>query len=253
MRPISIHPDVDSLAQAAAEHFVSLAGHAVASRGRFSVALSGGSTPRPTYAQLATGELSAQVDWPGVHVFWGDERCVPGDHPDSNYGMVRETLLDHVPIPEQNIHPIRGELEPEQAAAEYELTLREFFPPAPENPAATFDLVLLGMGADGHTASLFPRGAVLEEQTRWVVAYYVDEARAWRVTLTPTVINAATQVTFIVSGASKAETVRRVLAGPHQPDLLPAQIIRPAMGCLLWLVDAAAAGNRVGLRENRTS
>ncbi len=237
-----IYPDTESLARAAAAHFVSLAGQAVASEGRFTVALSGGSTPRPTYAQLATSELSAQVDWPGVHVFWGDERCVPPDNPDSNYGMARKTLLDHVPIPVQNIHRIRGELEPEEAAAEYELTLREFFSPAPENPAATFDLVLLGLGADGHTASLFPSAAELEEQPRWVVAHYVDKARAWRVTLTPTAINAATQVTFIVSGAGKAETMRRVLSGPHQPDLLPAQIIRPAMGSLLWLVDAAAAG-----------
>jgi len=238
---LRLYPDTESLARAAAEHFVSLAGQAVASEGRFTVALSGGSTPRPTYAQLATSELSAQVDWPGVHVFWGDERCVPPDHLDSNYNMARQTLLDHVPIPAQNIHRIRGELEPEEAAVEYELALREFFSPAPENPAATFDLVLLGMGADGHTASLFPSAALLEEQTRWVVAHYVDKARAWRVTLTPTAINAATQVTFIVSGAGKAETMRRVLGGPHQPDLLPAQIIRPAMGCLLWLVDAAAA------------
>lgn len=193
------------------------------------------------YAHLATSELAAQVDWPSVHVFWGDERCVPPDHLDSNYGMARQTLLDHVPIPAQNIHRIRGELEPEDAAAEYELTLREFFPPPPEGVAPTFDLVLLGMGADGHTASLFPCGEVLEEQTRWVVAHYVDKARAWRVTLTAAAINAATQVTFIVSGASRAETVRIVLAGPHQPDLLPAQIIRPAKGSLLWLVDAAAA------------
>jgi len=246
MREVRVHPDAASLAQAAAEHFATLAAEAIADRGRFAVALAGGSTPRATYALLATDAFAARVDWPRVHVFWGDARCVPPDHPDSNYRMARETLLDHVPLPAGNVHRIPCEREPEQAAAAYERTLRAFFARHPEGPIPRFDLVLLGMGNDGHIASLFPGTAALHEQTRWVMAHYVDKLRAWRLTLTPIAINAAANVIFIVSGAGKAERLRQVLAGPYQPDLLPAQIVRPDSGRLLWLVDAAAA---VHLRE----
>jgi 6-phosphogluconolactonase len=248
MTDVQTYPDAENLTRAAAEHFLTLAGAAIAARGRFAVAFSGGSTPRATYALLATPELAAQVDWSCVHVFWGDERCVPPDHPDSNYRMAREALLDHVPIPAQNVHRIRGEVEPEEAAAEYERTLRTFFSPVPEERRAEpeqsaphFDLVLLGMGGDGHAASLFPGSAALHERMRWVVAYYVDKLQAWRVTLTPVAINAAAQVTFIVSGVGKAKRLQQVLVGPYQPDVLPAQIVRPDGGRLLWLVDAAAA------------
>jgi 6-phosphogluconolactonase len=237
-----------SLARGAADHFVALAGEAIARRGRFAVALAGGSTPKAMYALLATDEYADRVDWARVHVFWGDERCVPPDHPDSNYRMARETLLDHVPLPVGYVHRMRGEMAPAQAAAEYERTLRTFFSsPAAgreggdEEPTARFDLILLGMGDDGHTASLFPGTAVIDEQTRWVVAHYVEKLSAWRVTLTPVVINAAANVTFIVSGAGKAERLRQVLAGPYQPHTLPAQIVRPDYGRLRWLVDAAAA------------
>ena len=236
MAEIRTYPDADSLARAAAGHFIILAAEAIAARGLFSVALSGGSTPRATYALLSTEELSARLDWSRVHVFWGDERCVPPDHPDSNYRMAREALLDHVPLPVGNVHRIRSEINPEEAAADYERTLHDFFARHPEGPIPRFDLILLGMGEDGHTASLFPGTAVLCEQTRWVVAHYVDTLCAWRITLTPVVINAAAQVTFIVSGAGKADRLRQVLAGPHRPDALPAQIVRPTDGRLLWLV-----------------
>jgi 6-phosphogluconolactonase len=236
MSEFRVYPDAASLARAAVEHFVTLSTAAIATRGRFVVALSGGSTPRATYALLATGEFAAGVDWPHVHVFWGDERCVPPDHPDSNYRMARETLLDRVPIPADNIHRIRGELEPNQAAAAYQAELE-----ATLDADGQFDLILLGMGADGHTVSLFPGTAALHEQTRWVVAHYVDKLSAWRVTLTPVIINAAAHVTFIVAGSGKAGRLREVLAGPHQPDVLPAQIVKPTNGRLLWLVDAAAA------------
>jgi len=212
------------------------------------VALAGGSTPRATYALLATEEFAARVDWPRVHVFWGDERCVPPDHPGSNYRMAREALLDHVPLPARNVHPIHGEISPEEAAADYERTLRAFFAwnsggrgSRDGAPIPRFDLVLLGMGENGHTASLFPSTAALHEQTRWVVAHYVENLEAWRVTLTPIVINAAANVTFIVSGAGKAERLQQVLRGPCRPDLLPAQLIRPTDGRLVWVVDAAAA------------
>jgi 6-phosphogluconolactonase len=242
-----VYPDAVSLARAAAEYFVALAVEAMAARGRFVVALSGGSTPRATYALLAA-EFATSVDWSHVYVFWGDERCVPPDHPDSNYRMACEVLLDQVPLSARNVHRIHGEIHPEEAAADYERMLRLFFTQQPrgketgsERPIPRFDLVLLGMGEDGHTASLFPGTAVLHEGTRWVVAHYVGKLSAWRVTLTSVAINAAARVVFIVSGAGKAERLRQVLAGPYRPDILPAQLIRPDGGHLLWLVDAAAA------------
>lgn len=236
MESIRTSSNADSLARAAVEHIVTLATETIATREQFSVALSGGSTPRTTYALLATEEFAGLVDWSRIHVFWGDERCVPPDHPDSNYRMAREILLDHVPIPAGNVHRIRGEINPKEAAADYERTLRSFF----AQQRQSFDLFLLGLGGDGHTASLFPGTAALREQERWVVSYYANKVGAWRVTLTPVAINAAAHVTFIVSGAGKAERLRQVLSGPHQPDALPAQIVRPDGNRLLWLVDEAA-------------
>ena len=245
---IETHPDAASLARAAAKHFVVLAREAIVDHDQFAVALAGGSTPRGMYALLAGDEFAAQVDWSRVHVFWGDERCVPPDHPDSNYRMAWEVLLNHVPIPADNIHRIRCEMEPTQAATHYEETLRAFFATHPaepgsgdQGPAPRFDLILLGMGNDGHTASLFPGTAALHEQTRWVVAHYVEKLGAWRVTFTPVVLNAAANVIFLLSGASKAERLCQVLTGPYQPDVLPAQLVQPRGGHLLWLVDAAAA------------
>lgn len=236
MSEFRVYPDAASLARAAAEYFVTRAVEAVAARGRFVVALSGGSTPKATYALLATGEFVAGVDWSHVHAFWGDERCVPPDHPDSNYRLARETLLDRVPIPADNIHRMRGELDPDQAATTYQAELEAVL-----DADGQCDLILLGMGADGHTASLFPGTAALHERARWVVAHYVDKLNAWRVTLTPVIINAAAHVTFIVAGSGKAGRLQEVLAGPYQPDVLPAQIVKPTNGRLLWLVDAAAA------------
>jgi 6-phosphogluconolactonase len=241
MAEIRTSSEAASLARAAVEHFVTLAAEAIAVHGQFVVALSGGSTPRATYVLLASDEFAARVDWSRVYIFWGDERCVPPDHPDSNYRMAREALLDKIPIPTGNVHRIRGEWPPDQAAVAYQAELEVVL-----GAGGRFDLILLGMGVDGHTASLFPGTAAMHEQTRWVVAHYVDKLSMWRITLTPVVINAAAHVTFMVSGAGKAERLREVLAGPYQPDILPAQIVRPPDGRLLWLVDAAAA---IHLRE----
>ncbi len=245
---IEVHADAERLAHAAADHFVSLAREAVANNGRFAVALAGGSTPRAAYMLLAGDEFATRVDWSLVHVFWGDERCVPPDHADSNYRMAREALLEHVPLPAENVHRIRGELEPAQAAAEYESALRAFFSPSAEDwqangetHIARFDLILLGMGDDGHTASLFPGTAAISEHKRWVMANFVEKLHTWRITLTPAVINAAANVTFVVSGSGKAERLRQVLTGPYQPDALPAQLVNPDRGRLRWLVDKAAA------------
>jgi 6-phosphogluconolactonase len=250
LKGIEVYPDAERLAHAAAEHFVALAGEAISRQGRFAVALAGGSTPKSAYALLAIGEFAGRVDWSRVHVFWGDERRVPPDHPDSNYRMAREALLDHVPLPAENVHRMRGELEPSQAADEYEAALRAFFSPSSEDQEAKgerhiarFDLFLLGMGDDGHTASLFPGTAAIREQTRWVMAHFVEKLDTWRITLTPAVINAAANVTFVVSGSGKAERLRQVLTGPYQPDLLPAQIVNPDDGRLRWLVDRAAASS----------
>lgn len=237
MTEIRIYPDAASLARAAAEHFVTLAAEAIAARERFAVALSGGSTPRATYTLLASDEFAARVDWPRVHVFWGDERCVPPDHPESSFRLAHEALLSCVPIPSGNIHRVRGELEPEMAAQAYAAELRTFF----GAPWPRFDLVLLGMGNDGHTASLFPGSVALGETARPVVAvtaHYQDRP-AHRVTLTPPAINAAQQVFFLVTGAAKADMVRVVLEGPEGP--YPAQRIRPTSGQLTWMMDIAAA------------
>ncbi len=238
---VSIYPDADALARAAAELVAVLAEEAIAARGRFAVALAGGSTPRTTYALLATEEFASRLDWPRIHIFWGDERCVPPDRLDSNYFQARQALLDRVPVLASNIHRIPCEREPTHAAIVYERTLQAFFTPHAPGRISRFDLVILGMGPDGHTASLFPGTAALREQKRWVVAQYIECLAAWRVTLTPLVINSAAHVVFLVSGADKAERLQEVLAGPRQPDRLPAQIVRLSDGQLLWLVDAAAA------------
>jgi 6-phosphogluconolactonase len=235
---ITIAPDAEGLRVAAAEQFVALAAAAVAARGIFTVALAGGGTPRPVYELLATEPFVQRVDWPRVHVFFGDERCVGPDDPQSNYRMAREALLARVPLPAANVHRIRGEEPPELAALAYELELRAFF--RTERPP-TLDLIWLGMGENGHTASLFPGTAALRERVRWVVAQYVEVVGSWRITFTPSLINAAREAAFLVEGAGKATTLRRVLHGPYEPDVLPAQLVRPA-GRLRWLVDAAANG-----------
>jgi len=230
--------------EAAAERFVGRTSAAIDASGRFVVALAGGSTPKALYELLTTPRYAPRIDWSRVHVFWGDERCVPPDDPASNYGMAREALLDHVPVLGSNVHRIRGEDPPSAAATGYEEELRRMFSTpagAPlEAPGACFDLVLLGMGDNGHTASLFPGLTAVRERERWVAGEYVPEVSMWRVTLTPPVINAAADAVFLVSGAGKAAMLQRVLEGPRQPDALPAQAIAPRAGAA-WLVDVAAA------------
>ncbi len=237
MTAIRVLPDPAAVAEAAARHVVELCQAAISARGRFSIALSGGSTPRDLHLRLASPPLVDQVDWSRVHVFFGDERCVPPEDARSNYRMALETLLSTAPIPPQHIHRMRGELPPEIAAQDYEGELREFFDDEPPS----LDLILLGMGDNGHTASLFPGLTAVHEQQRWVVAEYVDEVGMWRLTLTPVVLNLAREVLFLVAGAAKAAMLRRVLQGPYSPGELPAQVVRPRLGEVFWLVDAAAA------------
>jgi 6-phosphogluconolactonase len=240
MTTIEVLADAASVARAGALQFVKRASEAIAAHGQFGVALAGGSIPRAMYELLAGEELVHQIPWSRVHVFFGDERCVPPRHSDSTYSMVRTALLDRAPLPPGNVHRMRGEDPPDLAALAYESELRAFFsrPAVPQ-----FDLVLLGMGEDGHAASIFPGLAVVHEQTRWVVACCPGEGGTRRLTLTPAVINAASAVTFLVAGHRRATTLKRVLDGPYKPDLLPAQIIRPRHGSLRWIVDEAAAAD----------
>jgi 6-phosphogluconolactonase len=235
---VTVYPDHQSFVDGAAAFIAGLAVESIAARGCFTIALSGGSTPRPVFARLAASDCADRIDWRQVHVFFSDERCVPPDDAASNYRMAREALLDHVPLPPGNVHRVRGEEAPALAALAYEQNLQRLFR---TSAAPAFDLICLGMGDDGHTASLFPGTAALREHERWVVAQYVAVARAWRVTFTATLINGARHILFLVEGAGKSETLWHVLEGSYQPDVLPSQLIQPVSGQVHWFVDAAAA------------
>lgn len=238
---IQVFANAEALAQAAASEFVQQAHQAIQARGRFTIALSGGSTPKSLYALLATQPWRNQIPWNKIHFFWGDERHLPPSDPGNNFRMTQERLLFQVPIPQENVHRIKAENpDPRAAAAEYEQDLRQFFQ-LREHQFPRFDLVLLGMGSNGHTASLFPDTDAIHEQTRLVVAPWVEDLNSYRITLTPPVINNAVEIIFFVTGAEKAATLKAVLEGQYQPDRLPAQIIRPTQGKVVWMIDQAAA------------
>ncbi len=228
----------EQLAQAAADHFAVKASEAIAACGRFSVALAGGQTPARTYELLATETSQSPVDWNRVHIFFGDERCVPLDHPDSNYRLANETLIRRVPVPAQNVHSVKDADDPVTSAESYEQELRSFFSGL---DWPRFDLILLGLGNDGHTASLFPESSALNEDHAWVVANRVEQLRAYRITLTPPAINNAVNIAFLVAGKEKAAALAAVLNGQFEPKRFPAQLIRPDNGALVWLVDQHAA------------
>jgi 6-phosphogluconolactonase len=239
---IQIVTDADALYQATASEFVRQAGEAVEAKGTCTVALSGGSTPKGLYGLLANDPTwRGQVAWDNIYVFWGDERHVPPDHPDSNYRMAHEALLSKVPIPPAHVHRIKSEHpDARQAADDYEQTLRAFFHLA-TGQFPRFDLIFLGLGPEGHTASLFPGTKALHDTGRLVVSTWVGKFFTDRITLTPAVLNNAAGVIFLVSGEDKALALKAVLEGPDEPAQLPAQLIRPTHGRLLWLVDRAAA------------
>jgi 6-phosphogluconolactonase len=237
---LAILTDPAALADEAARHFRALAQAAIADHGRFRVALSGGSTPRALHQRLAQSPLRESVDWANVHIFWGDERMVPPDDIESSYRMARETLLAHVHIPAANIYPIPTVgATPEAAASAYEETLTAVF--SAELPR--FDLILLGLGPDGHTASLFPgQPEVVRPSAALAVAVHnAPKPPPVRITFTYKLINAAANILFLVAGADKGVVLREVLRGPADPARLPAQGVRPERGALVWLVDAAAA------------
>ncbi len=233
---VQVYEGPDELAEAAAREFAARANEAIEEHGRFAVALAGGSTPKATYEVLAR-DYSGRIDWSKVHVFFGDERTVPPDHGDSNYRMAKETLLDHVPV--GSVHRMQGELLTDEAAEAYEAELRDFFGPE-ELPR--FDLILLGIGGDGHTASLFPETSALEVHDRLVVANPVLKLDTTRITLTVPVINAARTVAFLVAGEDKANALAEILEGNPDPREYPASLIQP-QGGPKWMIDLSAASD----------
>ncbi|MDO1528834.1 6-phosphogluconolactonase [Fulvimonas sp. R45] len=234
---LRVHADADAMTRAAADAFVATAQAALAAHGRFGVALAGGGTPKPLYELLAAAPYRDRLDWSRVEVFFGDERCVPPDSPRSNYRMAHEALLSKVPLPPANVHRLRGEDEPALAALAGEQDLRHAF----RRDWPRFDLVLLGIGDNGHTASLFPGCACLRERERAVCAQYVESQHEWRLTLTLPVLDAAAAVWLLADGAGKADVLAQVLDGPWQPDVLPMQYVAPAQGEYVWWLDRAAA------------
>lgn len=230
-----IVPDAGTLAHRAAERITAVLDEAVRASGTATIALSGGATPRATYALLAAAPFAGGINWSAVQLFWCDERCVPPHSPESNYRMVRETLLEKIAMPAANIHRIEGELPPETAAARYEEEIRQAVPH--EGKIPRFDLVLLGLGEDGHTASLFPGTPALEEDEMLVTSVYVERLKTYRVSMTLPLINNARNILFLVSGKGKANILRDVLASGGAP----ARLVQPVDGTLLWLVDSDAA------------
>ncbi|MCI0391122.1 MAG: 6-phosphogluconolactonase [Acidobacteria bacterium] len=235
---VLICADAAELARESARRFAELAEVFTSDTGRFTVALSGGSTPKAMFQILAEKPFADALPWRSIYFFWGDERCVPPDHADSNYRMAWESLVSKVPIPPENIFRIPAEdADHHRAATSYSETLQKFF--ADEWPH--FDLVFLGMGADGHTASLFPGTAALKAHDRIVVANYVEKFQSWRITLTADAINKARNIIFLVAGQDKAPALKEVIEGPRNPELYPSQLIEPYYGTLLWMIDEAAA------------
>ena len=235
---VQIFETPGALAEALADFFVNNAISSVTERGGFYVALAGGTTPKAAYELLALEPRALQVNWKDVYIYFGDERCVPPDDEQSNYRMAKTALLDQVPIPPHNIHRMRGEGDPSHAAAEYVRYLQEDLGTLPR-----FDLIMLGMGPDGHTASLFPGTSPETDDAQLVRAPYVPKFETHRLTLTPSVINNARAVVIATEGAAKADALAAVLNGPRDPVTYPIQIVAPTDGHLTWLVDRAAAAN----------
>ena len=245
---IRVYGNAQELALESAREFARLADQYVVGLGRFTAVLSGGSTPRAMFSLLAEEPFRTSVPWASIYFFWGDERAVPPTHSGSNYRMAMETLLSKVPVPPENILRIPAELDDhERAAVEYSETIRHFFSggaapgTSPLSAWPRFDLVLLGMGSDGHTASLFPQTAALTVSDRIATPNYVQKLNAHRITLTATTINNARNVAFLIAGADKSKALKSVIEGPATPDVFPSQLIQPRTGKLTWMVDEEAA------------
>jgi 6-phosphogluconolactonase len=235
---VRVFPDMEAMSVGAAERFNTLAKETIVSRGRFIAALSGGSTPRRFYSLLGSPLYRDKIDWNKVHLFWADERCVPRGHSESNFKLVADTLLAQVALPAKNIHRIKGENKPELAAEEYEQNIRSFFG---SQTTPEFDILFLGAGEDGHTASLFPGTVTLREMIRLAMPVYLDPPNLHRVTLTLPLLNQARRVLFLVSGQAKARMVYEIVENGN-PHGYPAGLVHPAHGSIAWFVDKDAAG-----------
>ena len=245
---IAIYPNIDVLSHEAAQYIVRIATESITTHGRFTIALSGGTTPRKLYGLLGSEPYRSQIDWTLVHIFWSDERCVPPDSEESNYHMAHEVLLSKISIPAVQVHRMPADMPDRNAASqEYENEMRQVFG---TDGIPNFDLIQLGMGPEGHTASLFPHQAALHEQQRLVVPVSVPKPPPDRLTFTPPLLNAARNVLFLVAGSDKADALHAVLEGPYNPDEYPAQIVRPPDGEVTWMVDTAAAAKLQRREEN---
>ncbi len=233
---IHAYPNKEKLVAATTEFVADSIEQAIQQNDLCNMALSGGNTPGGVFSLLASTPYRDRVDWCRLHLFWGDERMVPPEHQDSNFRLVQETLLDHVKIPDENVHRMRGEIAPEEAAAEYAELLHNHFKVSPPR----FDLMLLGLGEDGHTASLFPETDAVEESEKHAVAVFVPKLDAWRVTLTLPVINSARKTLFLVSGKSKSEMVQRIVSNKQPAKEIPATMVNPQNGELHWMLDSEA-------------
>jgi 6-phosphogluconolactonase len=243
---IRVSEDTAALNSAMAKEIARLSKEAIAKRGAATVVLSGGSTPKALYALMGTPEWRDKFDWAHIHLYWEDERFVPPDSPDNNYGMVKKALLSQVSIPDANVHRVMTEKgKPEEVAAAYEQTIRRDFQSlklgSNSNEIPQFDIIILGLGTNGHTASLFPHTSVLDEKKLLVAALYVEEVKMERITMTLPLLNNARNTYFFLAGAEKAEVVKQVLRGPRQPEQLPAQLIEPYERTLVWMMDKPAA------------
>jgi len=236
---IEIYPNPEELSKAAVQLFVDVARQSVKERGRFTAALSGGGSPQRMYEMLASEPFKSRVPWDEAFIFWGDERFVPSDDPENNARMTREKLLDHVPLPSDHIFPIPTSGKPKAAATTYASTLSSFF--GNSNDFPRFDFMLLGLGENGHTASLFPETDVLQEQNKLVDSVFIEEKDQYRITLTYPVINSARNIVFLVHGSSKSSVLQKILEGKYEPNELPAQLIKPSSSELFWLIDENAA------------
>ena len=236
---IQIFSDQDTLSHAAARHVVQIARESIATHGRFSLALSGGSTPKGLYRLLGSEPYRSQIDWALVEIFWSDERCVPPESEESNFHLAQQTLLQQIPIASDQIHRMPADLpNRDQASHAYTVEMQTVFG---TDRIPKFDLLQLGMGPEGHTASLFPHQPSLHEQTRLVMPVTVPKPPPDRLTFTPPLLNAAIHILYLVTGADKADALHAVLEGPHQPDEYPAQLVNPPQGEVTWFLDRAAA------------
>jgi 6-phosphogluconolactonase len=242
---LQVYSDAQQLSVAAAKWIAGLIAETLKVRDRFTIALSGGSTPKLLHKILAAPPYKDQIDWSKMHIFWGDERAVPFEDDRNNAKMAYDTLLNFVPVPPSQIHVMRTDIGPEESAAEYEKILHQYFDAAPTGTPVTlpnsFDLVLLGMGDDGHTLSLFPGTAIVHEEKAWAKAFFLAAQDMYRITLTKTITNRAAHIAFLTTGTGKAHALKEVLKGAYNPDLYPSQEIKPVNGELHWFVDEAAA------------